>query len=237
MTIAQRLYALIFSAALGLAGLAGLGIYQMDKVYTATNYANVNTVPSLLVLDGAINSLTQLRVELWQHIALNDPAKKTELNSKMNAVHAKLIDALNKYEKDEISDDKDRGLLAADRSVLAEYDALRQKVLMLSNVDKDQEAADLLLANQALLNNLVNAFDTHRQYNAELGQKSTEIATATKTSANWMSIIIALVVVAVITGMGLLITRKIIKALNVAVTIAQTVAAGDLTSNIEVTTK
>ena len=53
MTIAQRLYILVLAAVLGLVGLSGLGYFQIGKVYTAANYANVNTVPSMLVLNNA----------------------------------------------------------------------------------------------------------------------------------------------------------------------------------------
>ena len=46
MTVAQRLYTLIFAAVVGLASVAGLGMIQLDTVYTKTNFSNVNTVPS-----------------------------------------------------------------------------------------------------------------------------------------------------------------------------------------------
>ena len=62
MTIAQRLYGLIFVAVLGLVLLAAAGMYQMDKVYTATNFTNVNTVPSILTLDEAARPINLLRV-------------------------------------------------------------------------------------------------------------------------------------------------------------------------------
>ncbi len=60
MTIAQRLYLLIFSAFLALAGLAGFGIFQMNKVYTATNYANVDTIPSITSMSIASDNIAQL---------------------------------------------------------------------------------------------------------------------------------------------------------------------------------
>ena len=172
----QRLYLLIASTVVGFLSLAGFNMYQMDKVYSATNYANVNTVPSLLMLDDGFRALSQLRIQAWQYMALKDTAKRVEMTQAMNAAHAKVIDALNKYEKDDISDDKDRSLLAADRSALAEYDTLREKMLELANADKADEARDLLLANQAVLAKLGGAFEAHRQFNAEMGKKGAEDA-------------------------------------------------------------
>lgn len=62
MNIKQRLHGLIGISTLIMASLAGLGIYQMEKVFDATNYANVNTVPSLLNLDESFKQYARLRV-------------------------------------------------------------------------------------------------------------------------------------------------------------------------------
>src|ERR1700693_1652060 len=148
MTVAQRLYLLIFAAVVGMASLAGLGMVQMDKVYTAASYANINTVPSLLTLDEAFKATAQIRVQVWAHMTLSDRAKKDEMVQKMNAEHAKVIEALDKYEKEDVSDGKDKALLVADRSALDAYDTLRAKVLALSDADKTEEARDLFLSNQ-----------------------------------------------------------------------------------------
>src|SRR5476649_2470769 len=67
--------------------------------------------------------------------------------------------------------------------------------------------------------------------------KAAEEAAATLTHANWLAITIASAVIALVAGMGLMLTRKLITSLKEAVKIAQTVAAGDLTYNIEVTSK
>ena len=237
MTVAQRLYLLIFAAVVGMASLAGLGMVQMDKVYTAANFANINTVPSLLTLDEAFEPIATVRTRTWQHILLSDHAKKDAIAQEINTVHARIIAALDKYEKEDIADDKDKALLAVDRSELAKYDALREKVLLLSNADKTVDARDLLIANADVAGGLSAALNVHRQYNADLGKKGSEDAAATLKNSNHVAIMIALLVIAGIAGMGVLLARKIVNALNEAVTIAQTVAAGDLTTHIEVTSK
>ena len=237
MTVAQRLYLLIFSAVVGMASLAGLGIVQMDKVYTAASYANINTVPSLLTLDKAFEPLALVRARVWQHILLSDHAKKAEMAQKINAVHAQTVAALDKYEKEDITDDKDKALLAADRSALDAYDIVRAKVLALSDAGKTEEARDLMLANANVANRTSDVLNEHRQYNAGLGAKGAEDAAATLKSSNRLAIAIALLVIAAIAGMGVMLARKIVNALNEAVKIAQTVAAGDLTTRIEVTSK
>jgi methyl-accepting chemotaxis protein len=237
MTVAQRLYLLIFAAVVGMASLAGLGMVQMSKVYTAANMGNTDTVPGLLALDNAFAPMTLLRARVWQHIAMSDAAGKSVVAKKLDEAHAAAVAALDKYEKEQISGDKDRTLLQADRAALAEYDALRAKVLALSNEDKHDEARDLLLANTEAANAISVALDKHRKYNADRGLKNAEDAAATLKNSNMLAIGISLLVVAGVAAMGLMLARKIVNALNEAVTIAQTVAAGDLTKHIEVTSK
>ena len=237
MTIAQRLYTLIFSVVVGLTSLAGLGIYQMAKVYAGANYANINTVPSLLSLDEAFRAAAQLRVQVWQYMALKDAAMRSNMLAAMGGAYSKTVDALNKYEKENLSNDSDKALLNADRVALAEYEIVRANVLALANADKADEARDLLLSKQAVSVKVGDAIEAHRKFNADLGQKGAEDAAAALTQANWLAVTIALLVIVAVAGMGLMLTRKLIASLKEAVKIAQTVAAGDLTYNIVVTSK
>jgi len=82
-----------------------------------------------------------------------------------------------------------------------------------------------------------DAFDEHRHYNEYVGKKSAEDAAATLRNSNLLAITITPLLIIGIAGMGLILSRKIVNSLNAAVKIAQTVAAGDLTAHIEITSK
>ena len=235
MTIAKRLYLLITFVAVCLSGLAGIGIYQMNRVYVAANYANINTVPSIVILDEAFGALANLRVFLWQYLATTDGAQKEQLRNRMNEMSSDFIKALNKYEKECLSDEKDRSLLQADLSAFGDYTTLRESILALGKEGKAEEGMQLLLKNQAVLAKLANAFQAHRDYNTFLGQKGADDGATMLKSANSLAVVIALIALIGVTGMGLLLSRKIINSLNEAVVVAQTVAAGDLTYDIKVT--
>jgi methyl-accepting chemotaxis protein len=240
MTVAQRLYLLIFAAVVGLASLAGLGMVQMSKVYTAASFANTDTVPGLLTLDEAFEPIAQLRVRTWQYLLLSDQAQKDKMAQNLNEVHVKIIAALDHYEKEDVSTDKDKALLAADRSALVKYDAVREKVLLLSNADKTDEARALLLANVDVANGISVALNEHRQYNADLGKKSAEDAAATLKDSNLLAIIIAVLVIAAIAGMGLILARSLLKQLGgepvYLAKITGAIAAGDLATRIDIPT-
>ena len=235
MTIAQRMYLLIFSAFVGLAGLAGLGIFQINRVFTAADFASVNVVPSLIALAEADSEFGGMRTKMWQYMAAKDPAVRTKLADEMTKENAKVVERINQYEKEDIADDKDRAMLAEDRSSMAAFEAMRQKVIGMANDSKEDDARDYVMGNLDIPTRAINAFKAHNDYNVVIAKRGEAEADTILKNANLLSSIIAVVVIIAVAGMGLMIARRLSKSLNDAVQIAQTVAAGDLTGRIDVT--
>ncbi|MGK5060584.1 methyl-accepting chemotaxis protein [Janthinobacterium sp. LB2P49] len=235
MTIAKRLYALILAVVLGLAALAGFSIYEMDRVYTAASYATVNTVPSLLTLNQAFVPFAQMRTAVWQHMASKDAARRDALESGIKEARAAVGQALDKYEKESLSDEQDKALLAADRAVLQRYDGVRDKVLALSKAGELDAARDLLMQNQPIIKELVDAFDAHHHYNESLAARGAADAAAVAANARWVSSGLALAVTALVAGMGLLLARRIAASLARAIGVARTIAGGDLSVQVHAT--
>ncbi|MCC7642614.1 MULTISPECIES: methyl-accepting chemotaxis protein [unclassified Janthinobacterium] len=235
MTIAKRLYALILSVVLGLAALAGFGIYQMNRVYTAASYATVNTVPSLLTLNQAFVPFAQMRTAVWQHMASKDAAARDQLEAGIREARAAVGQALDKYEKENISDEQDKALLAAERAVLLRYDAVRDKVLALSKADEHDAARDLLMQNQPIIKELVEALATHQRHNESLAARGAADGAAAAASARWVSIGLALAVTLLVAGIGLLLARRIAASLASAIGVARTIAGGDLSVQVTAT--
>jgi methyl-accepting chemotaxis protein len=235
MTIAKRLYALILSVVLGLAALAGFGIYQMDRVYTAASYATVNTVPSLLSLNQAFVPFAQMRTAVWQHMAGKDAATRSKLEAGINEARAAVGKALDQYEKENISDEQDKALLATDRAMLARYDTLRDKVLVLSKAGELDAARDLLMQNQPIIKQLIDALAAHHRYNESLAARGAADGAAAAANARWISIGLALAVTALVAGMGLLLARRIAVSLDGAIGVARTIAGGDLSVQVNAT--
>jgi methyl-accepting chemotaxis protein len=235
MTIARKLYFLIFSVVLAMSGLAILGIYQINKVYTAANFANVNTVPSIETLADASSAFSSTRIQLWKFLATKDADDKAQTLQKYKKAKDQLSDALNKYEKEDVSDDKDRALLAAVQSALAEYDGVASKVIELAQAGNDEGATQLLLSTQPQIAKSNKAFVDHREYNSKLGKDGADEAAALLKQAGLLSTIISLVAVIGIAALGLFLARQIAGSLGSAVKIAEAVADGDLTSQIVAT--
>ncbi|GAB2181952.1 methyl-accepting chemotaxis protein [Denitratisoma sp. agr-D3] len=239
MSVAKSLFLLILCAALGVLSVAGLGIFQTNRVYDSANYANVNTVPSLVALDSAVKSLAVLRVELWKAMALTDLSKMGEIEQRAGAARQKMEDALKKYEKEYITDDKDKALLAADRAALADYDEIRNQIFTLVKEKHADQAREFALggATGVKISKITAAIEAHMDYNIELGNKAAEEAVTTKKSAMWISILISLGTLGVVVILGMVITRNLLRQLGgepaYVTDIVKAVADGDLTVRIE----
>jgi len=236
MTLKQRLTLLVSTASIGLIIVAILGLVQMSHVYTAANYANVNTVPSMLVLDSAFKPLANMRAQIWQSFSSSDPAKKAELQQKAIDNGKKVDEALSRYEK-RISDEKDKTLWLADKKAVADFIVLRDKGFAMSHEGKDAEAVAMILANQQVAGAAWEAFVSHSDYNAELGRKASDEASQVQHAALVACVALSLVVLGLLIFLGVFVTRSVLKQLggepDYATEVVKRVAAGDLTVDVQ----
>ncbi|MBY0579129.1 MAG: MCP four helix bundle domain-containing protein [Burkholderiales bacterium] len=236
MTVAQRLYLLVFAAVLGLVALSWLGYYQLERVYTAANFANVNTVPSLVVLDNALKDFDELRIALNKTaIFHSDPDKISKLEATIKKDQDGLAETLKKYEE-LIADDKDRQMLNGDRTLIEQYEAGINPVLEQFKAGHTDEGLALLDKNMEIASMIQSALDEHIQYNVDLGRKGAEDASASKSTAVKLSVIIAVLVIAAVGAMGWMIVRNLQRQLGgepaYAAEMVRKIAGGDLTLEI-----
>jgi|GEM_PF-367582 methyl-accepting chemotaxis protein len=227
-TVAKKIALLSGAALFGLVLLTVIGQYGINKVFQSANYANVNTVPSLVDLNDATDPLLTNRIMIWQHVVKTDPAELSGIEQKM-ADNTKLIEAaLAKYEKNDLSNDADKELLAADRATLADYAVMRNKVLALSRSNKKADAIRALELGLPVADKMMTAFGQHQKFNVDLGNTSAREAVSARQTVVMLSFLIALGTLA---GVGLLayfIIRSIVKPLNSCAEIAREVAKGNL---------
>jgi len=236
LTIAKKMILLISSALLGIALLAGLSYQQMNKVFDAANYGNINSVPSIKVLSTALEEFGRIRVRAYRHVLNTDSAAMTEIEDKIKDARMKFDKAFKDYEP-LLSDDKDRALLAADKALRDEYMVSLDQTLELSRSNKNEQARDLLAKAGPLAERLNTALDEHMQYNIDLSNKGTDNAVATKGDALILSLIVTFLTIGVIAAIGFTITRAFLSQLggepDAAAAIANRIAVGDLSTNIE----
>jgi len=225
MSISKRLFLLLLICLVGFVCLEGFSIFQMERVYTAANFGNVNSVPSIVVLDNAANSVRDLQNDLYRHILNTDPAKMAEIEKEIQKERADVVKSFKDYEP-LLADDKDKQMLADDRAVMAELNAVIDKVLLLSRANKNAEARDLFTGNGALCKKASDLIDQHIKYNIQLSDKGSKDAVAVKKSALWLALVSAVLIMAVVVVVALLIIRSIRAVVQEVMSASDNVAAG-----------
>ena len=245
LTVAQKMSLLGGSALLGIALLTGLGQYQMGRVYDAANYASINSVPSILLLDDIRGRFGNERALVLTHVIANNEADMRELEQKISTIQNKLSEQVQAYGSTGclgiscLTDDKEKVLLDAVKSDLLAYQANLPKLFELSRAQKTSEALQVVnkqvgpaaaKANEAIVEQTA--------YNVELAKKGADEAAATKSSALTLALIIAALTLVAVAIIGYTITRAFLNQLggepDAAVDIANKIAAGDLSSTITV---
>ncbi|NYS34408.1 HAMP domain-containing protein, partial [Streptococcus danieliae] len=77
----------------------------------------------------------------------------------------------------------------------------------------------------------------HYSYNEKLGNMGAAEGTTVAANARWISVSVALTVMALVASMGLLLARRIGASLASAIDVAHTIAGGDLSVQISATSK
>lgn len=233
ITVAGKIGALILIAVAGTIVLTGLMWTQVNNVYDATNFANINTVPSIHDLDTGYEAVTQLREELWQDVAQTDAAAQSALESQMTDNQAKAGEALAKYEKEDMDEPQmlfvpDKADLDADRAALAQYADLKNRALTLLHQGKPVDARDLLMANRAMPEKIGASFEAHRKLNIDYAARAAVDAAATRITALTLFTSVAVLTLLAVAGAGYLASRSIVRPLKQALDVADRVSAGDL---------
>jgi methyl-accepting chemotaxis protein len=239
MTVAQKMTLLIAITIIGMSTLALLSYSKINSVYESTNFTNVNSLPAMIALDKANVSLGRLRIRVYRYILNKADANIPKLEAEINESHAAVIKAFKDYEAT-IADDKDKQLFEDGQNAYHAYKADLDKASNFIREKKQSEAQILLDGSESRTRaaKLIKALDDHMLYNIELAQKASDMAVTTKDSAIKVSLIIALLVIAIAGFTGLFITRILLRQLggepDLVANIANKIAAGDLGSQIEI---
>jgi len=237
LKIANKLL-LSFLAVLALTTLLGVfSVLQLAKVNaTATDLAT-NWMPAIKTASEVKYDLARLRSNALQHLLSDDAEGKAKYEKTLATILEKLKKNQAAYEL-LISEPEEKKAYSEFTQLLDAYLVQQGRALALSNENKTAEAVALMRG------------DAHRIF-SEIEARIGKIVEINQTGAdaandlgdvvygaarNWiLGILVGSIVLAI--GLALWIARLISRSLQEAVSVAETVAAGDLTSDIRVTTK
>ena len=204
---------MIFITIVGVCGISFVGVTKIDAVYENTNYANINSLPSVFILSDAMQNGYRLRLNLWEHITHDDPAEKVKREEAIQKVKESIVNSLNKYET-MLSDDKDKAFLAKDREALTKAAEIITSVTKISRENKTIEAAALLNKSRPTLLAFTKALDEHMHHNETVAKEQSLHASQEKGNAERLMLILAVSALLGCTIFGYFIRKNIIQSVH-----------------------
>lgn len=227
-----------FAVVLFLCSVLGVfSIIQLARVnQTSTDMAE-NWMPSVRTLLEIKYSLARFRSQEVQHILSTSESDMVKYEKDMDGTLASLRTGRSQYEK-LISEPSEREGYAAFSKLIEEYLAESKKLVALSRENKNEEAKALVRGNSStLFAAATEALEKLTQINIVGGENASK--TGDDLYAMSRSLIIAAILACLALGalQAVWLARIISRPLNNALEVAQTVAAGNLTSTIKVSSK
>ena len=237
--IGTRLGAGFAAILLLLCTVGGLTLWQASHIYAGTLELGNDWLPSVQAAGRMQAYANDARRTSLRSILAVDPKEKQEQRAVHDASVVKLQEVFTKYEK-LVSSPEEQQLFDNIKSGWARYAAIDAKVLDLADKgDAGFNDARALSSGDAgaAFTDMLKLIEADIELNRTGAEQ--EVARAASTYDNAMVSTGLLIAVAVFAGIaiGWLITRSITTPIRRAVSIAETVALGDLTANIEVSGK
>ena len=244
LTVAKKMALLVFAALLGIILSNGIGQYQMEKVYDAANYGNVNSAPSLIMLDDIRRQYLRTRLETNRHLLITDDKIMAEVETVIKGHRKAMVDDLKKYVTDGclgaacVSDDKEKEMVKQLTAAWEAYEPVLDPVIAESRANRKDKAAEMAAKGTPAAEKVAKLLDEVFDYNLMLTKDATERAAAAKKTALLLSLSLSALTLLGVGLIGFFITRNLRRQLggepDAAAEIANKIASGDVSTKIEV---
>ncbi len=225
--ISRKLYTIILAALVALVGLAGINLYQIDKVYDRANYASINTVPSFNTIYEARNHFLNVRILARDHTLNTDNQKMGALDRHIQEQREELTKKLNYYEDKLISNPEDLRLLKVTQAALKDYYIGLEQILAFSRQNKNVEARDETEKILGTVAKVQEAFQNHIEFNRMLAVQSSADALTAKNRAFWINCLVtSLMIVLLCIGGWVIANVGLVRPVGVVAENLKQLAAG-----------
>lgn len=216
LTIARRLQIMIGCSILALIVLALSGAQVASHLRGGIDYLYTNAMPSIQTLDDVHGDYMDMRVLVLYHLLVKDPAQKAGVEKRYAENKEKMLKNLARYEKDLLSDAKDKELLEANKKLLTNYFASADIIFAKSRAnDVDGAMAEIgKPESRENLTKLVATLDAHAKYNDKLAEDFHKTSMASDRRGQIISLLLIVAAVLGVGSMGFFLLRSINKALH-----------------------
>ncbi|MGJ7564728.1 methyl-accepting chemotaxis protein [Variovorax sp. GB1R11] len=236
LKIATKLLVAFIAVLVLTACVGAVSVLQLGKVHGMTTDLATNWLPATRSLLEIKNLVSRYRSEELQHILSGSYTEMAVYEKSMDVTWAALQKSRAEYQA-LISEPEEREIYPVFEKLMAEYALAHDKVIAMSHTQNTEEATALSGGKALQLSREMNAaLDKLTELNVAGAVRAGE--TADKVYAQARIWVVGLLLGAVALGLALAlwIARLVARPLAEAVKVAQSVAAGDLTSRIEART-
>ncbi|MGE8069224.1 methyl-accepting chemotaxis protein [Pseudomonas sp. NPDC089569] len=217
--------------------LGAFALLQMSSMRAQSDQVDDNWLPSVMAVGDMSQDMLRVRALTMRLLLNRDPQAQAQNVSKLNDLKANLDVAQRRYDA-LIVLPQERVLFDRFKALQHKYLQLQGQVMTLATQGRVEEAAVML---NGEMNPLADEITGTLKELIELNKNNANLATEAgrrvfDQSRFWVGVMIG--VTALITiGLALLLTRSIVVPLSQSVQVAEVVAGGDLTGNIDITGK
>ena len=236
MSVAKRLYLLIFSAIFGLFSIMGFSLYEMRQVYNVVNFANVNTVPSISAMSSVYKHFGNIRAWAWEITINQDPVVQAQLIEKLDEQFVEVDKYLAGYEKTQINEEDRKLFLAVRQSVHAVVQAKKDVIAKVKAGQQQLAIEDTVNRHGPLVNKASQDIENLVNFNHQLAQKGADEGQAIQGDALIITIVFSVIVALGLLMIGIVIIRALMKTLGgepvYAAECVNRISRGDLSFDI-----
>ncbi|MGJ7612064.1 MULTISPECIES: methyl-accepting chemotaxis protein [unclassified Variovorax] len=236
LKIATKLLVSFLAVLLLTAGVGAISVLQLGKVHDMSTDLATNWMPATRSLLEMKNLVSRYRTQELQHILSGSTDEMAVYEKSMDTTWAALQKGRAEYQT-LISEPEEREVYPVFEKLLAEYALEHNKVIAISHTQNTEQATALSRGKSLQLNRDMNtALDKLTEVNVAGALRAGETADTVYAQARLWVVGLLLGAIALGLALALWIARIVARPLAEAVKVAQSVAAGDLTSRIEAKT-
>lgn len=236
MSVAKRLYLLVFAAIFGLFSIMGFSLYEMRQVYTAANFANVNTVPSISSMTGIYEHFGNIRAWTWEMTINPDPVAQAKLIERLDEQFTEVDKHLAEYERTITGAEDKKYFDAVKQSVQAVVQAKKDSIAKVKAGQHQLAIDETINSHGPLINKASKDIENLVNFNHELAQKGAQDAQDIQSSALIITVVFSAIIALGLLLIGIAITRALMKTLGgepiYAAECVNRISKGDLSFDI-----
>ena len=222
----------VLASMLVIVGMFGLG--QMAKLRESALVIEQSWMPSIENIHDSAAYVASIRLETLR-LATTDESRIRDNSKNLLTRHLSELKALLEHHETLLSDDAEGQLLKQLKVDVNGYLTLVEQIVALVDKDQQQDAIDLLntrLAPQGVI--LGKSLEGLITFNQSGVETAVNLAAQMYSSAQWIVGLIIVIALIATLLLAWLLTRSITAPINQALTVARTIAGGDLSQPIVV---